>query len=176
MYFGTSILASALPNSNPTLLNIGIGVWNFLATFIALGLVGRLRRKTLMTIATLLIAVSLILVGLCFQLIPESNESARGIGVGVGLFFFLMGFEAGPGCLFWVLANEIYDKSVMAEGAALCNVLQWAFNLAVSTLFPLMYNSPLKESGTFFIFGGFGVVCSLYFFFFLKEKTDAQRV
>jgi len=176
MYFGTSILASALPNSNPTLLNIGIGAWNFLATFIALGLVGRLKRKTLMTFATLLIAVSLILVGLCFQLIDAENESARGIGVGLGLFLFLMGFEAGPGCLFWVLANEIFDKNVMAEGASLCNVLQWAFNLAVSTLFPLMYSSPLKESGTFFIFGGFGFVCTLYFFFFLKEKSDAQRV
>jgi MFS family permease len=59
MYFGTDILKKALPNSDSSLLNIGIGAWNFLATFISLFLVSRLERRSLMTGSTVLIAYHL---------------------------------------------------------------------------------------------------------------------
>jgi len=170
IYFGTNILQKAFPSSDPRLLNIGIGAWNFIATWIALALVGRLRRKVLMAGSTIVIAIALFVVGFCFQFITD--ERNRGIGIGIGLFLFLGGFEAGPGCLFWILANEIFDKNVLAEGASLVNVLQWAFNLLVSTLFPLMFSSVLGEAGTFFVFGGFGIFCGLYLFFFLKVPSD----
>jgi len=165
IYFGTNILAQAFPGSNAILLNIGIGAWNFLATFISLYLVEKLSRRVLMTGATIVIAISLFIVALCFQFL--SNDRDRGIGIGIGLLLFLGGFEAGPGCLFYILANEIFDKHVQAEGASLVNVLQWTFNLVVSTLFPLMFNSHLGPPGTFYVFGAFGVLCSLYLFFFL---------
>jgi len=172
IYFGTSILNKAFPGSNSVLLNIFIGGWNFIATFISLFLVSKLSRKVLITGATIVIVIALFLVGFCFQKIEDPFY--RGIGVGVGLFLFLGGFEAGPGCLFWILANEIFDKNVLAEGAALVNVLQWAFNLAVSTLFPKLFQSTLHEAGTFFLFGAFGLLCALYLFFFLKVPNSRE--
>jgi len=122
-------------------------------------------RRLLITGTTLLVSVSLFIVGFCFRYIPD--ERNRGIGVSVGLFLFIAGFEAGIGCLFYVLCNEIFDKNVRAEGASLVNVLQWMFNLLVSTLFPMLFISSLGESGTFFLFASFGLFCAFYFLKFL---------
>jgi hypothetical protein len=171
MYFGIQIISNAVPGSNALLLNIAIGGWNFLATFIALVLVSKLSRRILITGATVVIAIALIIVGCCFQLITDVTN--RGIGIAVGLFLFIGGFEAGPGCLFYILANEIFDSKVKAEGAALVNVLQWAFNLVVSSLFPYMFIS-LGQGPTFFLFGGFGVVCAIYLFFFLRLPSESR--
>jgi len=172
IYFGTKILAEAFPGSKAALLNIAIGGWNFIATFIALYLVDRLRRSVLMTGATVIIAVALFIVGVCFDKI--NDPLYRGIGIGVGLFLFIGGFEAGPGCLFWILANEIFDKNVLAEGASSVNVLQWAFNLVVSTLFPLLFDSQIGAPGTFYLFGSIGILCALYLFFFLKVPNERE--
>jgi MFS family permease len=165
IYFGTNILKSAFPGYDPRLLNVAIGGWNFITTWISAILVGKMSRRLLITGTTLLVSVSLFIVGFCFRYIPD--ERNRGIGVSVGLFLFIAGFEAGIGCLFYVLCNEIFDKNVRAEGASLVNVLQWMFNLLVSTLFPLMFSSALGESGTFFMFASFGLFCAFYFLKFL---------
>jgi len=170
IYFGTSIISKAFPGSDPILLNIAIGAWNFVTTLISLALVSRLSRRILMTGATIVISIALLVVGFCFKFITDQTQI--GIGVGVGLALFLAGFEAGPGCLFWILANEMFDKNVLAEGAALVNVLQWAFNLIISTLFLLMFGSALGEAGTFFIFGGIGFFCAAYLFLFLRLPTE----
>jgi len=170
IYFGTTILQQAFPSNDPRLLNIVIGAWNFFATWISFVLVDKMKRRYLMTGSTIIIAVSLFIVGFCFQFIID--ERGRGIGVAVGLFLFIGGFEAGPGCLFYILANEIFDKNVRAEGAGLVNVLQWLFNLMVSTLFPYMFSSALGEAGTFFVFACFGLFCAIYLFLFLKVPSD----
>jgi len=170
IYFGTNILQKAFPGYDSRLLNIVIGGWNFVTTWIALYLVAKMKRSYLMTGATIIIAIALLVVGLCFRFIQD--EGQKGIGVAVGLFLFIAGFEAGPGCLFYVLANEIFDKNVRAEGASLVNVLQWLFNLIVSTLFPFMFSSALGEAGTFFLFASFGLACSAYLFLFLKPPSD----
>jgi len=82
----------------------------------------------------------------------------------------LAGFEGGAGCLFWVLANEIFDDDVREAGASMANVLQWGFNLVVSSLFPLMFNS-FGQDITFYIFGGIGVACTIFLYFRLKDPT-----
>jgi len=168
MYYGPIIIQSAGFN-NPLLLNIGIGVWNFLATFIAASLVDRLGRRILMIGGTAVMSVALVAVGLCLNDHVVSNMTYRGIGVAIGLFFFLGGFEGGVGCVFWVLVNEIFDDEVREAGASMSNILQWGFNLIVSSLFPIMF-SALGKDITFYIFGGFGVACTLYLIIVLKEK------
>jgi len=166
IYFGTNILKQAFPMYDPILLNISIGGWNFVTTWISAVLVGKMSRRVLITSTTLLVAISLFIVGFCFKYIPD--EGNKGIGVAVGLFLFIAGFEAGIGCLFYVLCNEIFDYNVRAEGASLVNVLQWMFNLLVSTLFPFMFSSTLGEAGTFFLFASFGLFCAFYYLKFLK--------
>jgi len=165
MYFGPKIIESAGFN-NPNMLNIVIGAWNFVTTFIAAALVDRVPRKYLISVGTAVMALALLVTGICLSpVVPEGL--GRTIGVGIGLIFFIAGFEGGVGCLFWILANEVFDKEIREAGATMSNVFQWGFNLIVSSFFLTMFEQ-VGEAITFYIFGGVGVVCTVILFFFLS--------
>jgi len=107
-------------------------------------------------------------------LADESGVCPRVIGVVVGLALFLLGFEAGPGCLFWVLANELkVPRSFNDLGASYTNIVQWGFNLLVSFTFPLFTEG--YEFIAFFIFGGAGVICTVYLAVFLEKEREHSR-
>eukprot|EP01127_Copromyxa_protea_P006128 TRINITY_DN15942_c0_g1_i1.p1 TRINITY_DN15942_c0_g1~~TRINITY_DN15942_c0_g1_i1.p1 ORF type:complete len:426 (+),score=91.23 TRINITY_DN15942_c0_g1_i1:187-1278(+) len=169
MYYGPDIISKA-GVQNADLLNIGVGAWNCFATFIAIFLVDRVGRRPLMLGGVALLSLSLIGIGVVFLVTEKIGQVGTGIGVGVGLAFFLLGFEVGPGCLFWVVINELFPEQYIEFGGTYANILQWGFNLLVSTTFPLL-GAPdvLDSSGVFFLFGGIGVVCFIYSFIFLKE-------
>jgi len=134
MYFGPSIVRSAgIPNIYAA--NIGIGAVNFLTTGIAVALVEKLGRKKLMISGTILLTVSTFFIGISFHVFPPESQ---GYLVAIGLFFYLMGFEGGPGCVFWVVVNEAFPPHIRGVGNSFCNIVQWGFNLLLSTTFPIM--------------------------------------
>jgi len=169
MYYGPLIIQKANIGPNPDMLNIAIGVWNFLTTFTAVFLVERLGRKMLMISGTAIMSIALIVVGICLtESVVAENSIGRPIGVSIGLAIFIAGFEGGAGCLFWVLANEIFDEDVRGAGASTTNVLQWGFNLVVSSAFPVMA-SGVGQGPTFYIFGGIGILCTIILWFRLPD-------
>jgi len=168
MYYGPIIIQEA-NFGNPDMINIGIGVWNFLTTFTAAILVDRLGRKMLMVGGTAIMSVALIVVGICLSDVVPKEGVGRPVGVAIGLAIFIAGFEGGAGCLFWVLANEVFDEDVREAGASTVNVLQWGFNLIVSSLFPVMFTG-VGQASTFYIFGGIGVVCTVILWFRLHDQ------
>jgi len=172
MYYGPQILVTAgVKDANA--LNIGIGAWNFATTIIAVFLVDRWGRRPLMLSGVSLMSVALVIIGVVYQL-TDISQNAKIAGVGVGLAAFIAGFEIGPGCLFWVLINELFPEEYIEFGGSYANILQWGFNLFVSTIFPFLGASKLGESGTFYLFGAVGFVSLAYCFFFLDE-TKAER-
>jgi len=172
MYYGPAILVTA-GVSDANALNIGIGAWNFATTLIAIFLVDRWGRRPLMLSGVALMSVALVVIGVVYQL-ADLTPTARIAGVGVGLAAFIAGFEVGPGCLFWVLINELFPEEYIEFGGSYANILQWGFNLFVSTIFPFLGKSALGTPGTFYLFGAVGFVCLAYCFFFLDE-TKADR-
>jgi len=185
MFFGPEIIkASGFKDGN--LLNLAIGGWNSITTLVAVLLVRRMGRRFLMLVGTGLLTIALVGIALTFNLThdcnatqttfyeaaPATNTCPRVYGVIVGLALFLLGFEMGPGCLFWVLANEIFPRSFSELGASYTNIAQWGFNLLVSSTFisiPPLYS--------FWIFAGIGVVCTVYLFLALpraEPKGDRE--
>jgi len=86
-----------------------------------------------------------------------------------GLFVFLFGFAIGPGGVFWVLVNEVFEISVRASGSSLVNLQQWTENLILTAAFPwLVEHVPsgyLFLSFAIIIFVGMVVLAV-----FLKER------
>jgi len=93
----------------------------------------------------------------------------RVISVTVGLAVFILGFEMGPGCLFWVLVNEIFPKTFSDLGASYTNIAQWGFNLLVSSTFALL--NPLYA---FYVFASAGVICTIYLAAFLRDPVNPR--
>jgi len=170
MYYGPTIIKKS-GLDNEVLLNIIIGGWNFVATFIAVFLVERAGRRVLMITGTAIMSVALVGIGIAFK-VTEGTPLA--IAVSVGLFFFIGGFEGGPGCLFWVLVNEVYPPHIRDAGGSFANILQWGFNLLVASLFQYVANA-IGWSVIFWVFGGIGVLCTIYLFFFLASRPKVQE-
>jgi len=174
MYFGPQIIQSAGIKDKYG-LNIGVGAWNFLTTFIAVFLVERLGRRKLMIGGTVLLTLALIFIAISFRVFP-SGSTTQGIFVGLGLAVYLMGFEGGPGCLFWVVVNEVYPEHIRGAGSSFCNITQWGFNLIVSTTFPIVTTAlgPQNTDIIFYIYGGVGVLCVI-FQLLLQPETKERR-
>jgi MFS family permease len=166
MYYGPKILENA-GMKDKFLLNIAIGGWNFLTTIAAIFLVDRVGRRTLMIGGVAIMSVSLAVISCAFFVFKDGGVNL-GIMVGIGLLGFIAGFEVGPGCLFWVIANEYFPQEMKEAGASLTNLLQWAFNLFVVYTF-LLATLYIGSNFTFGIFAGVGVFCCLYLFFGLSE-------
>jgi len=87
MYYGPIIIKES-GFDNEDALNIGIGVWNFLTTFIAAFLVDRVGRRLLMVGGTAVMSLALIAVAICLSpFVPDGT--GKGYGVAIGLAFLL---------------------------------------------------------------------------------------
>jgi len=159
------------------LANLGIGVWNSITTIIGVALVGRMKRKTLIIAGTVILTGSNVLIGFGGLLSkdPTANTTTAVIVVFIGLALFLLGFEIGPGCLFWVLVNEIFPPEIKEQGVGLVNLLQWGFNLLVTSVFPELI-SATSLATTFWIYAGIGVLVVIYLQVFLEETNDKSAI
>eukprot|EP01129_Flabellula_baltica_P011062 TRINITY_DN4764_c0_g1_i2.p1 TRINITY_DN4764_c0_g1~~TRINITY_DN4764_c0_g1_i2.p1 ORF type:complete len:453 (-),score=95.50 TRINITY_DN4764_c0_g1_i2:40-1305(-) len=150
---------------------LGIGIWNSLTTLTAVFLIDKVGSKTLLMVGTLLCVIADFALGFTFieGLLPDDTQI---ITVLVAIAIYLVGFEAGIGCLFWVFANTLFDDDVREKASSIINATQWFFNLAINTTFPLMIKN-LKETATFWIYGGIGILTLVYLF--IKLPSDKKK-
>ena len=85
-----------------------------------------------------------------------------------GMIFYILGFELGPGPLFYVMATQDFPTQLVDQGLALSNTLLYILNIIISFVFPIM-NASLGTGITFSILCGFQVLSLIYFGFTMKE-------
>ena len=133
-----------------------VGLVNFLMTIVALGLVDKKGRKTLLLWGA---------VGMIISLAYLSYEFARpvqnGIGVLVALLIYISFFAASFAPVMWVIISEIYPNRI--KGMAM------SFSTAVSWLctFLTVYFAPIIQGtlGLQYLFGIFGLFSIIAFIF-----------
>ena len=165
MFYLPKVLERGATPHLASILTIVIGIVNFLSTFFALFLVDRSGRKPLILIGTFIMCLSLALVGVSFYV----------KGAGVWFTFsatalFHVGFEIGPGSLFWIIISEIFPAGVRSEANGFINLVQNALNLLVCLLFPTLMN--VLKGGVFFGFAGIAGIILVLLFFLYKETKD----
>jgi len=171
MYYATDIFKSAgVGDSDSIYVTIAVGCWNFVTTFIAVGIVDRVGRRPLFLGGMVLMVLGNLLLGIAVLLIPNPAGSYISI---VCIFVFITGFESGIGPLFWILINEVFPRNVREQAGSVVNVLQWGFNLFLTLLFPKTVDA-IGLGPTYLIFGGIGVFSIIYGFFFLWETKTAE--
>lgn len=165
LFYLPKVLESRGTPHMASILTIVVGVVNFASTFFALFLVDRSGRKPLLLIGTAIMAVSLALVGVSFYV----------KGAGVWFTFsatalFHVGFEIGPGSLFWIIISEIFPAGVRSEANGFINLIQNILNLFVCLLFPQMLHA--LQGGIFFGFAGIAAIIGVAMLFLYKETKD----
>lgn len=86
-----------------------------------------------------------------------------------GMILYILGFEVGPGPLFYVMATQDFPKDLVNQGLSLSNTTLYILNITISFVFPLM-NSSLGAGVTFTILCGFQVLSLIYFGFSMKSE------
>jgi len=170
IYYAPSIMSSAgLPSLIAT---VGIGAWNMVTTLIAVFLVDRVGRRPLLLGGLLIMCISELIVAAGFYFF-ENEATPKAAFVITGIVIFILGFELGPGPLFFVISSEIFPQAIRGQALGIASLATWGLNLLLSTTFPLM-RANIGSTNSFIIFFGFGVVTFVYSLLFIKETKGKQ--
>ena len=166
-YAPTIIQSTGIDSSSSAILaSLGIGIINVLMTVVALRLLDRVGRRTLLFVGVTGMSVSLFTLGLAFvNHMPETLSTVLAI---VSLMVFVSSFAISLGPIFWLLNSEIYPLSVRGKAASAGTMTNWFFNFLVSLVF-LSVIDLLTETGTFWLTGAIGLVTLWFCWKFVPE-------
>jgi MFS family permease len=132
LYFAPRIFElTGLGEKAALLQSIGIGVTNLIFTFIGLGLIDRLGRRTLLYIGSFGYIASL---GLCAWAFSTETFAV----VPACIFAFIAAHAVGQGAVIWVFISEIFPNRHRAQGQSLGSFTHWIFAALLTLSFPSM--------------------------------------
>jgi sugar porter (SP) family MFS transporter len=169
MIYAPRVFEMAGFGTNASLLqSISIGATNLLFTLIALFLIDRYGRRTLLMAGSVGMVFFL---GMLSKAFFTNNFNELG---GYGVMIYLMGFIAffafSQGAVLWVVISEIFPNKVRSKGQALGSFTHWIFAAAIIWGFPVLNNSV----GGGISFGFFSIMMVLHFLFAWKVLPETK--
>ena len=174
IYYAPTIVEFTGVNSSAgsILAAVGVGVINVLATIVALRLLDRAGRRTLLFIGVTGMTISLFTLGLAFTGNDASTLSS--VVAIASLMAYVASFAISLGPIFWLLNAEIYPLSVRSKAAGIGTMANWTFNFIVSLTFLLLIEA-LGQSGAFWFYAAVGLL-TLVFCWKLVPETKGKRL
>ena len=146
---------------------IGVGVVNFLMTFVAIFFTDRLGRKPLLYAGLAGIPASLFVLGGSFWLPDYLGDSLKWVAVGsIVIYIACFAFSLGP--IGWIIISEIMPLKIRGLAMSICTVANMAFNFVVVLTFLPLINS-VGEARTFWMYGIIGIFCLFFTYRYLPE-------
>lgn len=141
---------------------VAIGATNLLFTMIAMSVIDRLGRKTLLLVGS--VGTALCLAGVSIIFFTGQHQNLL-VWLLVGYIAF---FAFSQGAVIWVYLSEVFPNSVRAKGQSLGSFSHWFMNAAISLVFPLMAAS----SGAYpFVFFAVMMVVQFFVVLFVYPET-----
>jgi sugar porter (SP) family MFS transporter len=163
LYYLNDIFAFAgFSKVSGNLQAVAVGATNLLFTMIAMSVIDRLGRKTLLLVGS--VGTAACLAGVATIFFTRQHQSL--------LLWLLIGYIAffafSQGAVIWVYLSEVFPNSVRAKGQSLGSFAHWFMNAAISLIFPVVAHS----SGAY-PFVLFSAMMTLQFFvvFFVYPET-----
>ncbi len=146
-----------------------IGGANLLFTLLAMTVIDKFGRKTLLLIGC---------VGLVAFLGLTANAFSDPGSMGKNVLFYLLGYIAffafSQGAVLWVFISEIFPNSVRSQGAALGSFTHWIMAAIISWTFPIIVEG--SANGGFYSFVFYAVMMVLAFIFIWKVMPETKGV
>ncbi len=111
---------------------VAIGATNLAFTMIAMSLIDKIGRKTLLLIGS--VGTMLCLAGVSAVFATHRHEEFL-VWLLIGYIAF---FAVSQGAVIWVYISEIFPNVVRAKGQSLGSSTHWAMNALISLIFPLL--------------------------------------
>lgn len=175
MYYAPRIFEMAGIAKDTALLQaVSIGLTNMIFTMLAILVIDKIGRKTLMIIGSFGLIVSLGLVSYAFF-----TGNHGGYSVMIYLIIFIAFFALSQGAVIWVFISEIFPNSVRSKGQTLGSSTHWVMAWLISWIFPVMVEAPglngLGGAYAFAIFAGVAVL-QLIFAWRVMPETKGKSL
>lgn len=168
VYFTATILKyTGSTTDKALLLAVFVGVTNLVTTLVAVLLMDWVGRRRLLIPGTVLLTLSLFVLGAYFQW-SSLSHGASWLGLAC-VIAYIVGFAVGLGPVFWLMISEIYPLQFRSKAMAIATICNWAANFVVSYFF-LQETQAIGKGPTFWIYGVLGI-CAITFFWFKVPET-----
>lgn len=169
MIYAPRVFEMAGFGTNASLLqSISIGATNLLFTLVALFLIDRYGRRTLLMTGS--VGMVFFLGMLSKSFFTENYSDFGGYGVMIYLMGFIAFFAFSQGAVLWVVISEIFPNKVRSQGQALGSFTHWIFAAAIIWGFPVINNTV----GGGLSFGFFAIMMVLHFIFAWKILPETK--
>jgi SP family arabinose:H+ symporter-like MFS transporter len=163
LYYLNDIFARAgFSKVSGDLQAVAVGATNLVFTIIAMAVIDRVGRKTLLLIGSVGTAACLAGVSVIFA---TSHHEGMLVWLLMGYIAF---FGSSQGAVIWVYISEVFPNRVRAKGQSLGCFSHWFMNALISGIFPLMAASSRAYP---FVFFAAMMVLQFFVVLFLYPET-----
>ena len=139
-----------------------VGIVNLAFTILAIWLVDKAGRRTLILLGTSLQTLSLATVASLYL------REGAGSGILAGIMAFVAGHAVGNGAVCWVIISEIFPTKIRGTAMSIATTALWIFAYLADQFFPVM-ESHLGSSGTFFVFSSMAALNFVFVLLLVPE-------
>jgi sugar porter (SP) family MFS transporter len=140
---------------------VAIGLTNLLATLLAMSVIDRLGRKTLLLIGSVGMTFCLFGVSAIFYTHQRQNQLLW------LLIAYIAFFAISQGAVIWVYISEVFPNRVRAKGQSLGSSTHWIMNALIAYTFPVV--AQRSGASPFFLFGTMMALQFVVVLFFFPE-------
>ncbi|MFT3864769.1 MAG: sugar porter family MFS transporter [Solirubrobacterales bacterium] len=172
IYYAPTIVEFTGINSSAgsILAAVGVGIINVGMTIVAIRLLDKVGRRTLLMIGISGMVISLVALGAAF--VGGGGSTISSVVAIASLMTFVASFAISLGPIFWLLNAEIYPLGVRSKAAGLGTMANWTFNFIVSLTFLLLIEA-LGRAGAFWFYAAIGLL-TLWFCWKYVPETKGK--
>ncbi len=152
-------------------------VTNIIMTLVAIALVDKVGRRSLLLTGSIGMTVSLLTMAVAFSqstvdAAGETQLDAPWSGVAlVAANLFVVFFAVSWGPVVWVLLGEMFPNRLRAAALAVAAASQWAANFTITLTFPVMAGWGLQIA-----YGFYALMAALSFWFVLSKVPETKGI
>jgi SP family galactose:H+ symporter-like MFS transporter len=167
MYYAPRIFADVGFKGHEALWGTAlVGLVNVLSTFVAIAVVDKIGRRSVLLAGFAVMAIGLGVLGVLLH-IGTTDVTMQIFAVAM-LLVFIVGFAVSAGPLIWVLCSEVQPIEGRDFGMAISTFTNWAANFVVGLTFLSMLTG-LGSGATFGVYAALNALFLLVTFFFVPE-------
>lgn len=172
IYYAPTIFQRAgFHTTNAILVTTLIGVVNVAFTLIALPLIDRIGRKTLLLVGVSGMCISLMVMGFAFTQNIVNDSLRYMLMASMMTYIACFAFSLGP--MVFVILSEIFPLAIRGQGMSLAMSANWGANTIVALLF-LSIIHQIGMTQTFYLFAVLCLLTLCFVFYFIPETKGVS--